>query len=235
MLYLAGHISKQNDLSLMTRDWGAWTGTTYFGIDGGVSDFLQGFGEGEERAGAESFGLFGLMVDQLVPLNIAEIPSRLIVEFRSKRRDEIARFRTCIEELRKSLTAVDAIEIQVEEINKKARELSEAQEQYKASADILKAKGWGGVSLMGFPAPALFNQLLQIPAASSVVLGATGLAIGALYNISKTKEDVRKLKQQSPASYLVDLEQSFKGYTRVRGGGDMNWHAFNCMEEYVND
>ena len=32
MLYLATDISKNNNLSLITSDWGAWTGTSYFKI-----------------------------------------------------------------------------------------------------------------------------------------------------------------------------------------------------------
>ena len=88
---------------------------------------------------------------------------------------------------------------------------------------------------MGFPAPLIFGQLLSIPSASTVALGTAGLAIGGLFNIQNTKEELRKLNDKNPASFLVEMRTSFKRYTSARGGGDMNFHGFNCMEEYVND
>ena len=236
MLYMATDIAQQNQLSLITGDWGAWTGTSYFGVNGQVDDFIINIGKDScTDETSESFGLFGLLVSELVPVNIAEIPSEKILEFREKRRPEIAQFRSCMNELRTELSKLDSQDVRVGVIHEKAKELIRAQEQYKASADILKAKGWFGVSLMGFPAPLIFGQLLSIPSSSTVALGAAGLAIGGLFNIQNTKEELRKLNEKNPASFLVEMRRSFKGYTGARGGGDMNFHAYNCMEEYVND
>lgn len=236
MLYMASEIAAKNQLSLITGDWGAWTGTSYFGINGQVDDFIVNIGKDDyEDEYAESFGLFGLIVSELVPVNIAEIPSEKILEFREKRRSEIAQFRTCMRDLRSELAKMDSQDIRIGTVHEKAKELIRAQEQYKASADVLNAKGWFGVSLMGFPAPLIFGQLLSIPSASTIALGATGLAIGGLFNIQNTREELKKLNEKNPASFLVEMRKSFKDYTRARGGGDMNFHAFNCMEEYVND
>jgi len=236
MLYMANEIASKNELSLITSDWGAWTGSSYFGIDGRVNDFITTIGKDDIAAeDAEDFGLFGLLINELTPINISEIPSEKIVEFRQKRKDEINQFRLCIQDLRAELTAVESSEIRVDIIQSKAKALAEAQSQYRASADIIKAKNWFGVSLMGFPAPLIFGQLFSIPSTSTVALAATGLALGGLFNIHNTKEEIRKLKEKSPASFLVELRKSFKAYTRARGGGDMNFHAYNCMEEYVND
>ncbi|WP_230371299.1 DUF6236 family protein [Paludibacterium denitrificans] len=168
-------------------------------------------------------------------MNISEIPSEKILEFRDKRRPEITQFRSCMNELRAELSKLDSQDVKVGAIQEKAKELIRAQKQYKASADIIKAKGWFGVSLMGFPAPLIFGQLLSIPSSSAVALGAAGLAIGGLFNIQNSKEELRKLNEKNPASFLVEMRRSFKSYTGVRGGGDMNFHAYNCMEEYVND
>lgn len=236
MLYLAREIAEQNQLSLITADWGAWTGTSYFGVDGQIDDFIVNIGKDSHAdEDSEAFGLFGLLVGELVPVNIAEIPSEKILEFRSKRRAEILQFRSCMSELRMELSKLDSQDVRVGVIQEKAKELLRAQDQYKKSADVLKAKGWFGVSLMGFPAPLIFGQLLSIPMASTVALGAAGLAIGGLFNIQNTKEELRKLNERNPASFLVQMRDSFKNYTQRRGGGDMNFHAYNCMEEYVND
>ena len=236
MLYMASEIAQKNKLSLITSDWGAWTGTSYFGVNGQVDGYITNIGTdsctGET---SESFGLFGLLVSELVPVNIAEIPSEKILEFRDRRRSEIAQFRSCMNELRAELSKLDSQDVKIGVIQKKAKELIHAQTQYKASADLLKVKGWFGVSLMAFPAPLIFGQLLSIPSSSTVVLGAAGLAIGGLFNIQNTKEELQKLNEKNPASFLVEMRRSFKSYTQARGGGDMNFHAFNCMEEYVND
>jgi len=236
MLYMANQIATQNQMSLITSDWGAWTGTSYFGVDGKVDDFIINIGQDDcSDEYAESFGLFGLILSELIPINISEIPSEKILEFREKRRDEILQFRSCMHDLREELATLESQEIRIETIHDKAKQLIRAQNQYKASADILKAKGWFGVSLMGFPAPMIFGQLLSIPSTSSVALGVAGLAVGGLFNIQNTKEELKKLNEKNPASFLVEMRKSFKGYTGARGGGDMNFHAYNCMEEYVND
>jgi hypothetical protein len=88
---------------------------------------------------------------------------------------------------------------------------------------------------LGFPAPISLGQLFNIPFASTVALAAAGIAIGGLFNIKNTKEELRKLQKENPASFLVNLNRDFKKYTSFRAGGDANYHAYNCMEEYVND
>lgn len=105
----------------------------------------------------------------------------------------------------------------------------------KSSADIIKAKGWFGVSLMGFPAPIIFGKFMSIPTASTIALGVSGVAIGALFSLKSSREELKRLNVEQPSSYLVELRRTFRGYTKMRGGGHINYHAWNCMEEYVND
>ena len=76
---------------------------------------------------------------------------------------------------------------------------------------------------------------MNIPTASTITLGATALAIGGLFNIKNTEEEIKKLNKENPASFFIEMRRSFKRYTGARGGGDINYHAWNCMEEYVND
>ncbi len=236
MLYMATEIAKKNKLSLITSDWSAWTGTNYFSIDGDVDEFIMCIGDDKfADENAESFGLFGLIVSELVPLNISEIPAEKILKFREKRREEISQFRSCMHDLRTELIQLESYDIKIETLMDKVKELIKAQEQYKKSADIINVKGWFGVSLTAFPAPMFFSKLLSIPIDQALPFGAAWLAIGGMFNILSTKEDVRKLREKNPASFLVEMRKSFKAYTSARGGGDINYHAYNCMEEYVND
>jgi hypothetical protein len=233
MLYLANAISKKNNLSLITSDWGAWTGTTYFSLDGKIDETISP--EANPDVSKHPFLLFSLIISEIIPINIHDIPSEDILEFRIKRADEIARFRECIDDLAKELQTLDSDEIKLDVIEDKVKHLKNAKSNYQRSADLIKVKGWCGTSLFKFSAPSALGILKDIPTASTVSLGIAGLAMGVLYNIMNTKEEIRKLNKENPSSYLIEMDRSFKRYTSVRGGGDINYHAYNCMEEYVND
>ncbi len=235
MLYMANEIASRNNLSLITGDWGAWTGTTYFGINGRVDEFITAIGIDDRSSEDESFGLFGLLINNLSPVNISSIPANKIVEFRQRRKDEIEQFRHCVQDLREELLSVEEHDIRVDIIKQKAEDLAKAQKDYQKSADIINARKWFGTSFMGFPAPLSFCQFFSLPAASTVALTATGLALGGIFNIHNAKEEIKNLNKKNPASFLIELNRSFKNYTWLRGGGDINFHAYNCMEEYVND
>ena len=183
----------------------------------------------------DPFGLFCLLVSEITPTNISEIPADKILDFRLKRSDEIANFRKCLSELHEELKVIDANEIKFDAINAKVKALDKAKSDYQDASDVIKVKGWTGLKMIGFPAPAIFGHLMEIPTASTVVLSATGLALGALYTIKSNAQDLKKLNRDNPASFLIEMHHSFKKYTSARGGGDINYHAWNCMEEYIND
>jgi len=233
MLYLATAISKRNNLALLTPNWGAWTGTSYFNLNGQIDDFTSN--DLDPEYVDDPFALFCLLVSEITPLNISSIPSDDVLKFRVERSDEISNFRNCINDLYTELQSVESNEIQIDIIEKKADELAKAKENYQKSADIIKAKGWFGTTMMGFPAPVVFGKMMSIPTASTVILGGTGLALGALFSIKNTKNEIKKLNKDNPISCLVEMNNSFKNYTSARGGGDMNYHAWNCMEEFIND
>lgn len=233
MLYLADVISKKNKLSLITNDWGAWTGSNYFNVNGLLDGLVIPDMHSEYLD--DPFGIFSLIVSELTPVNISEIPAEDILKFRMSRADEIANFRNCISDLHEVLHEVESNEVKLDIIQAKVKELDRAKIDYQRSADLIKAKGWFGCSMMGFPAPVVFGKLMSIPTASTVALGSAGLAIGAMYSTSATSQELKKLRRENQVSMLVDMSRSFKRYTSKRGGGDINYHAWNCMEEFVND
>ena len=233
MLYLAKDISRKNSLSLSTGDWGAWTGTSYFNLGGHLDETITP--EMEAEYIKDPFGVFSLIVSEITPINITEISAEDILVFRNRRKDEIANFRTCIGDLYDDLYQVESTDIKYDIIRSKVHELERAKKHYQRSADLIKAKGWFGVSMMGFPAPVVFGKLMSIPTASTVALGAAGLALGAMYSTTATKSELIKLRKENQVSLLVEMRSSFKNYTSARGGGDINYHAWNCMEEFVND
>lgn len=234
MLYLANQIASKNRLELVTGDWGAWTGSSYFNLNGEIDEFLIPLGV-DSDVPDDSFGLFGLLINELTPINISEIPSEEIARFRELRRDEMNCLRTNIATLRDEISQLDSAEVSEQRIRAHARDLSTAIEDYKRSADILKVKGWFGVRMLGVPASAILGKLFAIPDVSTIALGATGLALGGIFNIASTRQQLSERRKSTPASVFLDIQSTFKKYTKQRGGGDMNFHAYNCMEEYVND
>ncbi|MDD2270953.1 MAG: DUF6236 family protein [Desulfuromonadaceae bacterium] len=233
MLFLAKEIARRNNLQLITNDWAPWTGTTYFCLEGGLDECVA-----HDYAADyidNPFFYYSLLLSEISPINISEIPSSEIVVFREKRKDEIENLRRAIYEVYSELQQIEDHSIRLDLIEDKIVEFKKAKINYQKSADIIKAKGWFGVSMMGFPAPIALGSLFNIPFASSVSLFASSLAIGGLFNISNTKEEIKKLQRDNPVSCLVEMGRDFKHYTSQRGGGAINYHAYNCMEEYVND
>lgn len=234
MLYLAREIAAKNDLSLMTQDWGAWTATNYFNLDGGVDEVVM-LPNGKDDVGMP-YALFSLIINEMTPLNIAEIPSKELLKFREKRKDEISNFRNCIFELNDILSTLDAPEIMRETILAKIKELKNAQDDYKKSADIILAGNlWKGFKLLGFPASATFASLFDMATPGTACVAIGGTIFGGMYHVNKTKAELKKLREESPVSALIEINKTFSNYTSARGGGDANFHAYNCMEEYVDD
>ena len=234
MLFLATEIGKRNQLNLITSEWAPWTATSYFRINGGVDEFIMPYGDGQKFI-KDPYALFCLILSEITPMNIHEIPAKKIGDFRRKRKDEMASFGKAVGDLYDELQKLEDPNVRYDLIYRKIDDLKKAKEEYQKSADIIKAKGWFGVTLMGFPAQVTLGQFFNLPYASTVALTVASIAIGGLYNIKNTQQELKKLQKENPASLLFEIRKSFKRYTSFRGGGDMNYKAFNCMEEYVND
>jgi len=234
MLFLAQNIAEKNKLGLATKDWGAWTATNYFSLNGGVDEAITHFtndSNDELESLKTPYALFSLVVEKIVPVNISDIPSSKILKFREKRKDEIANLRNCILSLHENLQELDAPEAKEAKIKDQISDLLRAQEDYRNSADIINADNlWKGTQLIAFPAATATISPLM-----GGLLGVAHVIFGGMYYIRNGKEELKELRLKNSASCLVDLEKSFSNYTSQRGGGDANFHAYNCMEEYVND
>lgn len=233
MLFLATHIAQKNQLSLLTDNIVPWTATTYFNADGRFGDFSRPLDD--LKNSKDGAYLFGLILQGLVPVNIAEISSEKIAEFREKRRIEIARMKEKIDSLQAEIRQVDASNLIADKLFDCVKDVNSAIEEYQRSADVIKAKGWFGVQMFGVPSSALTSKIFNITDTQTAVLIGTGIALGAIYSIAATKSELRKLNQSSPYSALALMQKEFKNVTSQRGGGDLSFKAYNCLEEYVND
>lgn len=234
MLFLAREIGKKNNLNLITSEWAPWTATTYFALDGGV-DLSRMYFDKDKQLNDDRFALFSLIVNEIIPINISEIPAGKIAEFRLKRKDEIARFRMALTEVHDELQKLEDPVVRTDCIKAKIDEFKKAKEEYQKSADLIKTKGWCGIFFMGLPAYIELGIFFNMPSATMVMWGITGLAIRRIVNLKNTEAELRKLQKDNPVSLLANMESAFKHYTKSRGGSDINIHAYNCIEEYVND
>lgn len=233
MLFLASQVSTANDVDLITNNWNAWTATSYFEVDGAIDEFAQAYRPGSEQE--HEMSLFSMVLQGLVPINIREIPAREIAAFRRARGDEMAQLREAVSSLRTELINSENPQLRADIIRRKLHELERSMKDFRRSADLVNARGWFGVSFMGFSAPTVLGNLLGLPGASTAALAAGGIALGEIYNLSNRKQEERKLRREASGSYLCALSESFRAYTPKWGGGDVNFHAFNCLEEFVND
>lgn len=237
MLFMAKNIAQKNNLALSTGSMAAWTATNYFNVDGRIHDSPMHLNTANECTD-DPYGLFNLLVSELTPINIGEIPAEKIIQFKNKRKDEILNFRNCIYELKSEIEGTIDQDISIDRIEKKAKQLAIAQADYKKSADLINVKKWFGSTMMGIPAPIGLCNLLSIPSATTLGLAATGIALGGLYGLESSKEQIKTLNKDNPASFLIELTKDFKGHFRgtgTRGPGDINETAWNYMEEYIAD
>ena len=182
MLYLANEIAKKNQLNLITQNWAPWTATSYYNLDGCLEDYIPLY-EQDNKYSDDPFALFSLMIGEITPININEIPCEKLLDFRIKRKDEIKRFRKTIYALYCELQKLEDPILRQDTINSKIKDLIKAKEDYHKCADVIKAQGWFGVSFMGVSAPVTLGTLFNIPSASIVTLGITALALGGIFNI----------------------------------------------------
>ncbi len=235
MLYLANDIAKKNQLNLITQSWAPWTATSYYNLDGCIDEFIPLYKQNNEYSD-DPFALFSFIVGEITPINIEEIPGGEILRFRETRKVEIRRFRETIYNLYCELQKLEDPVVREDAINSKIHDLIKAKEDYQKSADIIKAKGWFGVSFMGVSAPVTLGNLFNIPSASVITLGVASLALGGIFNIKSTKTQLQELQKTSPVSALVSMSNTFKRYNRRQGKeAGINCLAYDCMEEFVND
>jgi hypothetical protein len=232
---LANDIAKKNQLILITNSWAPWTATSYYNLDGCIDEFIPLYKRNNEDSD-DPFALFSFMVGEITPINIREIPGGEILRFRETRKDEISRFRETIYNLYCELQKLEDPVVRADSINSKINDLIKAKEDYQKSADVIRAKGWFGVSFMGVSAPVTLGNFFNIPSASIISLGVASLALGGIFNIKSTKTQLQELQKNSPVSALVSMGNTFKTYNRRQGKeAGLNCLAYDCMEEFVND
>ena len=235
MLFLATEIAKRNRLGLVTDEIAPWTAANYFNM-GGMVDGLASCGLVEDVPVKEQSGLYNLIIENLLPANVADIPADSIVNFREKRCDEVLNLRATISRLYDELVGINERDIQIDIINARVKSLTLAYDDFRKSADIIRVKEWFGTTTWSFPAVGVLGTLLGIEPMSMVSLSATCAAVGMIVNLSATKRETTKLLKESSASGFIAFHKDFGRYcSPTRKIDNISAYAWNSMEEYIND
>lgn len=224
MTYLAKHIAEENGLSLGSDCSAAWTAATYFQHDGEVDSCPF------EECPAH---LATIVVRDFIPENICAISPDDLLEFRSKRRHERRNFVRAIRVAAKRLSQCREPAVAQDMLVELKRDIEDAMETYRKSADLLKVTGWSGLQSLSFPIlTGVLAKLVKLDPAQMLVLSAAGIAMGAVTGLTSLAEKQRQLSRSSDYSYLVHLHRRWSGYRRADGYNGFLWDQ---MEEFIND
>lgn len=236
MTFLANHIAEKNALSLWTRNPELWTTSTYFLYDGELQDDYR---PGKEYCEPSKEALISLMLPDIFPQNLLDVPPEEILRFREKRKDERNHFLSAIENLRKELSRADAPEVIQTIINEEKAKVDSAAHEYKKSMDILKVAKFGGIltTATTIAADAL-GYCSDFPDLYKGVIESSGLWAGVLTGILEK----RVSGNNNPYTYLAHINNSFSyhpGASRFFIGqpsiAKYNYTLYRGFEEFIND
>ncbi|MCD4784880.1 MAG: DUF6236 family protein [Candidatus Eremiobacteraeota bacterium] len=231
MLYLATVISEKNKLSLLTDKLAPWTATNYFIYDGQFDEFSLDINSVSESNNPLYF--FTFVLHELIPANISDIPISSILEFRKRRQDEMAQLRNAISVVYNSLQEIQDRGVLTDRINDSISDVRKAVDEYKKSADLLKARGWKGSLLMGLPASVGLATLFGGSNPQLIILGAAGFAINAVYSFYNTKRELRELARKNPYSCLAMMGRDFGRYAGQRRGRSIDFHVIDYLKRFI--
>lgn len=202
MTFLANHIAKKNNLNLWTRNQEVWTASTYFLYDGDMQDMYYR----TDLTDASREALASIMIPDVFPQNILDIPPESILKFRETRSDERTQFMDAINHLRESLSKADAPEVVWEIIHDEKKKVNAAVNEYKKSMDILKiAKFGGALTTVLAVAADVMGYCQNIPDIYTGAVASSGIWIDILTGLAEKRAG----NTQNPYTYLAHMKSAF--------------------------
>jgi hypothetical protein len=227
MTYLANSIAARNNLQMLSDCAPAWTGATYFRLDGGVESFPN-----------KDFTqqLATLVVRDFLPENILSIPPEQILNFRDKYRDERQRFLSSIQRSAKLLSDCDDSSIAEDVINDLQKDIDSALEDFRGSLSALNIVSLTGLKSVTFPVVTKVASIIggvDLNPTTLMLIGAGGAALGLVSGLSDYSQKRKKLLKECDYSYLLHMRRRWKGVAMYNN--DYNYYLCREMEEFIND
>lgn len=219
MMYLAKAVSERRNLATATDDLDEWSIMPYFKEDANFSEYLY-------NRDAQAFYSFVIFKDILPQLE--SVDAKAVIDFAATRRDEKAQLREVLQKFSTSIGLCTSPSHAADLIADYETQMKQAKDEFKKSMGFYDEEQGHSLLTLGLPLAATvygcfggsdpFN-LLRI--SSAICVGA--IAAYADYNKVKNRK-----REQSYASYLVEIERDLKGESRAP-------IADRIFEEFVND
>jgi hypothetical protein len=222
MFFLSTHVAKRRQLERCTDDEMAFAVGGYFSENANFSEVLYA---------PESPGFYSsLLFNDLLPINLDDIPMAKIVQTAQDTRDERAEFRAELNRFTTALCHCESKDHAETVINDYKRDLLAAKSKLKASQGFLGEHERGSLLTMGIPvALTAYGSILAAGADPfSLHTLAPSVLIGAVAAYADFKKARSSDKNPYGIGYLLSLERRFSG-TGTFPALD------RYMEEFVND
>lgn len=221
MFYLSKIVAERRNLVRATDNRDSWIVSPYFVEEGNFDEFVYN---------REAQGFYSsLIIEDLVPANISEIPISSIIKFVDKRKEVKSIFRKKIYDFTEGLAECQSKEFAMTLIEDSKKEIEDSKRELKKSMDFLNSDGRTALFTMGIPVSltafgafavsgdpfSLYNIF------SSVLIGA----VAAYSDYSKVKKQQRA---NSYASYLIDMDKRLIGQRRYP-------NYTSIFNEFIND
>jgi hypothetical protein len=147
----------------------------------------------------------------VLPLDLASIPMKKIVQFRNKHATELADFQTWVHTATKSLNDITHGVTSPEAASQHLRVIEEQQlrprlKELKAQLNSMAIETVTGAFCLKSPWPAATGAVAAAYLGQPL-LAAAGIAVSAVPHISKVRREARKAVAGNPAAYLLQVQE----------------------------
>jgi hypothetical protein len=222
MFFLSTQVAKRRQLERCTDDEMSFAVGGYFSEDANFTEVLY------DR---ESSGFYSsLLFNDLLPINVEDIPMEKIIKVSQDTRDERAEFRNELNRFTTSLCDCESRDHAETVINDYKQDLLAAKKRLKASQGFLGEHDCGSLFTMGIPvALTAYGSIVGAGADPfSLHTLSPSVFIGAIAAYADYRKAVSSEKNPYGTGYLLSLERRFSGTGKFPA-------LDRYMEEFVND
>jgi hypothetical protein len=221
MMYLATAVARRWNLERGTDNPDAWTTAAFFSEDGNFSEYVYGADETDS--------LRCLCLRDLIPISVADVPMRRIIDFSERRRDQRKEFRATLSEFTDELAICESPERTLCLVNDFSRGLLEKSRELRRSMDFCNSDDLSSIFAVGVPASVTtYGTLCAMHGEGSFAAFFASVLLGAVAAYA----DYTRTKRQNRAchlnSYLLDMRFEL---AKRRSAPDFQ----RIMEEFIND
>lgn len=196
MTYLANEIGEKKELPVVTDDEKNQVVLNTIQVDSKIE---------EEDV---SFNLASLAIKSYLPRNIEHVPVHKLISFRKNHQAERMKFYSAINGLVDDLNEATNKDTLEDILNYRKKEIDNSVNELRLSLTGLKIEVSEG--LLGLSAPSLLKNI-PVEAEYSSTITALGYITASIFLGAKSYYRKRKIRQDSPYSYLISLENSKLG------------------------